>query len=162
MALVAELELPHLRSEDLLGTWHIVRTTFPMWLGGKNASPTLNYARIEGDPSRIEDVVIYRRHGKTRRIRGIDRQDPECSYHFTWRGRGLLGLLTSEWYVIDLDRDAGLMAIYFSKTWFTPEGMDIATRSAAPDPATIDACMARVRVSASLSRHVDALVEVNS
>jgi hypothetical protein len=157
-----DLELPQISGEDLIGTWSIVRTTFPMWRNPKHSHPTLNYARVEGDPSRIEDLVIYRRHGKTKQIRGIDRQDPELSCHFTWRGRGLLAPLTSEWYVVDLDRDSGLMAIYFSETWFTPEGMDIATRSPTPNPAAIAACMARVRASASLRSHVDALVEVSS
>lgn len=162
MPIVAdELDLPRLTGEDLLGTWYIVRTTFPMWRNGKNSHPSLNYGRIDGDPARIEDLVVYRRGGKTKQIRGIDRQDPQLSCHFTWRGRGLLALLTSEWYVVDLDRDAGVMAIYFSKTLFTPEGMDVAASSPTPDPAAVAACVARVRASASLRPYADALVEIN-
>jgi hypothetical protein len=160
-ALARELDLPQVRSEDLLGSWHIVRTTFPMWRTPKHSHPTLNYARVEGDPSRLEDRVIYRRHGKTRQILGVDRQDPELSCHFTWRGRGLLALLRSDWYVIDLERERGLMAIYFSKTWFTPEGIDIAASSPSPDPEAVAACIERVRASPSLQTLVDALVPIH-
>jgi len=160
-SLADQLDLPRVSGEELLGTWYIVRTTFPMWRDGKNSHPSLNYGRIEGDGSRLTDRVVYRRNGKTRQIRGIDRQDPKLSCHFTWRGRGLLALLTSDWYVVDLDQGAGVMAIYFSKTLFTPAGMDIAASSPTPDPAAIEACVGRLRASASLRPHLDALVEID-
>lgn len=156
-ALTRELELPNLRGDDLVGTWHVVQTTFPMWRSGKNTHPTLNYRRITD--SQLEDLVIYRKHGKPKQIRGVDRQDSKLPCHFTWRGRGLLALLKSEWYVVDFDRE--LIAIYFSKTLFTPAGLDIASRSASPDPAGVAACLARVRASAFLRPHADALVEIH-
>ena len=97
MSFVDELALPHIDSEDLFGTWYIVRTTFPMWRNGKNSHPTLNYRRITGDPSRVEDLVVYRRNGKPKQILGVDTRDAALSCHFTWRGRGLLALPKSEW-----------------------------------------------------------------
>jgi hypothetical protein len=162
MALLAtEIDLPRVRGSDLIGTWYIVRTTFPMWRNGKNSHPALNYSRIPGsEDSLLDDRVSYRRNGKPREIRGIDRQDSELSCHFIWRGRGLLSLLTSEWYVVDFDRAAKVMAIYFSKTLFTPAGLDIATNSPTPDPATVAACEGRVRAAASLRPHADALVDI--
>ena len=161
MTFADELALPHIDSEDLLGTWYIVRTTFPMWRNGKNSHPTLNYRRIDGaDPSRLEDLVVYRRKGQPKQILGVDTQDGQMSCHFTWRGRGLLALLKSEWYVVDFDRNAGVMAIFFSKTLFTPAGMDIASSSPTPDAATIAACIDRVRVSATLRPHAEAMVEI--
>jgi hypothetical protein len=174
-SLFAELELPNLRGSDLLGTWHIMQTTFPMWRNGKNTHPTLNYRPIPGaDDSQLEDLVIYRKRGaffhargaglKSKQIRGVDIQDPSLSCHFTWRGRGLLALLTSEWYVVDFMRDSageGVMAIYFSKTLFTPAGMDIAATSAKPRAEAIAACIDRVRASATLRPHVEALVLIS-
>lgn len=164
-SLFAELELPNLRGSDLLGTWHIMQTTFPMWRSGKNTQPTLNYRPIAGaDDSQLEDLVLYRKRGQPKQIRGVDIQDPSLSCHFTWRGRGLLALLTSEWYVVDFVRDSageGVMAIYFSKTLFTPAGMDIAATSARPRAEAIAACIDRVRASATLRPHVDALVSLN-
>jgi hypothetical protein len=160
-SLSTELELPNLRGSDLVGTWHILQTTFPMWRNGKNSHPTLNYRPLAGaEDFLLEDLVIYRKRGKPKQIRGVDVQDPSLSCHFTWRGRGLLALLTSEWYVVDFSRDAGVMAIYFSKTLFTPAGLDIAASSAKPDPAAVAACLARVRASATLRPHADALVAV--
>lgn len=163
---VTEFELPTPSTNDLIGKWHIIRTTFPMWRNGKNTQPTLNYKRLsDSDDSRIEDLVIYQSRGKQKTIRGIDTQDPELPCHFRWRGSGLLALLTSDWYVIDLDDresdgDYRIMAIYFTKTLFTPAGLDIVATSPTPDPADIDACVARIAVAASLRPHVDALVEL--
>ncbi|PRQ06289.1 hypothetical protein [Enhygromyxa salina] len=156
---ITEFALPSLRAADLIGTWHIVQTTFPMWRNGKNTRPTLNYRQI--DATTLDDLVEYEKRGATKQIRGVDTQDPELSCHFTWRGRGLLALLSSDWYVVDLDREAQIMAIYFSKTLFTPAGLDLASISPTPDPAAIQASLARVRRAAVMRPHVDDLVQIN-
>lgn len=159
MAFTADgIELPNPSDADLVGAWHIVQTTFPMWRNGKNTHPTLNYQRRPD--SRLDDIVIYRRDNVSKQIRGIDTRDPALPCHFTWRGRGLLRLLSSDWYIVDLDREAGVMAIFFTKTLFTPAGLDIAARSPTPEPAAITACKARIEASAMLRPHLAALVEL--
>ena len=156
------LPTPTLSGDDLVGTWHIVRTTFPMWTGGRNLAPTLHYARLPGvDSHRLDDRVTYRRGAKTKQISGVDEQDPAQPNHFRWRGRGLLALLRSDWYVVDLDREAGVLAIYFSKTLVTPEGLDLATRAAEPEPAPLAACVARLRAWPALHPQLDGLVEIH-
>lgn len=160
---ITEFELPTPSTNDLIGQWHIVRTTFPMWRSGKNQRPSLNYTRIAGaDHSQVEDLVIYEKRKKPRTIRGVDTQDPELPCHFRWRGRGLLKLLSSDWYIVDLaDADGDrIMAIYFTKTLFTPAGLDIVATSPTPARADIDACVARISVAALLRPHVEALVEL--
>ena len=65
--------------------------------------------------------------------------------------------------MVDFERNSageGVMAIYFSKTLFTPAGLDIAATSAKPNPEAMAACLDRVRASPSLRPHVDALVSI--
>ena len=144
------LSPPDVRVEDLAGTWHIVRTNFPMWLRGDKRRPCLEYGILDRDRGTLSDLVTFEKGGRAKSIRGVDRQDPARSCHFTWRGRGLLKLLRSDWYVIDLDRKRGLAAIYFTKTLFTPEGLDVVSRAAIPD--------LHVAAFDDLEREIDAFV----
>lgn len=152
--------LPPVAVADLVGTWHIVETNFPMWLSGKKTGPTLNYTPAHapsGRPSRLEDVVRYTAGGRQKEIEGVDTQDPAHPAHFTWRGRGLLALLTSDWYVVRLDRGVGAMAIYFTATLFTPRGMDIACRSSQPEPGVVEALRAAASAIPGLDEQVATL-----
>ncbi|EAP98963.1 hypothetical protein JNB_02305 [Janibacter sp. HTCC2649] len=115
---------------QLEGTWHIVATTFPMWLSGKRTSPTFTYAR-RGDA--LEDDVAFQSGGRTKHIRGID--TPTGPTSFEWRGNGLLKVLSSRWQVTHLADDRSCAIITFDKTLFTPAGVDVISRSAAPDDA---------------------------
>lgn len=148
------LSPPDVRVEDLAGTWHIVRTNFPMWLRGDKRRPCLEYGILDRDRGTLSDLVTFEKGGRAKSIRGVDRQDPARSCHFTWRGRGLLKLLRSDWYVIDLDRKRGLAAIYFTKTLFTPEGLDVVSRAAIPDDGAVRACLERVEVDPVIAPHV--------
>lgn len=127
---------------ELEGTWHIVATTFPMWLSGKRTSPTFTYTR-RGDV--LEDDVAFRTgSGGTKHIRGID--TPTGPTAFEWRGNGLMRLLSSRWQVTHLAEDRTWAVITFDKTLFTPAGVDVITRAAAPDDAlwsAIEAELAR-------------------
>ena len=131
-------DLPQISRTSLMGTWHIQLTTFPMWLTGTKLRPSLNYGAIPDD-ERISDTVTYvTRAGKQKQIQGYDTQNPERSAHFTWRGKGLLALIRSDWIVYHLDSQAGVAGIYFTRTPFTPEGVDIVTRDAEPPNALIE------------------------
>lgn len=144
---------------DLVGTWHIVQTNFPMWLTGRRTGPTLNYGAPHGG-SHFEDVVRYVANGKQKEIRGVDTVDPANPAHFRWRGRGLLAPLSSDWYVVHRDVDAGVIAIYFEPTLFTPAGVDIAARSRQPDVAAVAAARASLATVPGLSRHVAELARL--
>ena len=144
-----------LTAGDLVGSWHIVETNFPMWLTGKRTEPTLNYAALRG--SVFDDVVRYVAGGRQREIYGLDTVDPNDPSHFTWRGRGLLALFRSDWYVIHHDDAAGVIAIYFEPTLFTPAGVDIAARSPRPDDAAVAAARTSVAAVPGLGPHVKKL-----
>jgi hypothetical protein len=145
--------------DDLVGTWHIVQTNFPMWLTGTRTDPTLNYGALHGG-SCFEDVVRYVARGKQKEIRGVDTVDPANPAHFRWRGRGLLAPLRSDWYVVHRDLDAGVIAIYFEPTLFTPAGVDIAARSRQPDAAAVATARASLATVPGVGRHLAELSRV--
>ena len=123
---------------ELAGTWHVLESTFPMWLEGAKTDPSFTYRVIEsGEGSRMDDVVAYLKNGEPDTIEGVDTQDPEDSSHFTWRGKGLLFLFKSEWYVVMRAPDRSWAVIYFSSTVATPEGVDIIARTRDLPEATL-------------------------
>lgn len=119
------------QTAELAGTWHVLDSTFPMWLEGAKTDPSFTYHVIEDGQTtqRMDDVVAYRKDGAPDTIDGIDTQDPEDSSHFTWRGKGLLFLFKSDWYVVMRAPDRSWAVIYFSSTIATPEGVDIIART---------------------------------
>lgn len=117
--------------DELGGTWHIVATTFPMWLNGKRTTPTFTYTRRGGV---LEDDVSFRSRGKSKHIRGVD--TPTGSTSFERRGKGLLKVVSSQWQVTHLSDDRSWAVIEFARTRFTPAGVDVITRADTPDAAT--------------------------
>lgn len=116
----------------LLGTWFISYTNFPMWTKGNKTNPSFTYTLIEKkDGSKLLfDEVKYLKKGKSHSIKGYDHPGKENSASFTWRGKGILSLLKSQWKVALKDEQGQWAVIYFSKTLFTPEGVDIIGRAA--------------------------------
>ncbi len=117
---------------DLAGHWYIVQSNFPMWLKGDKTNPTFRYtvATQKGEQG-LEDLVEYQQAGKSKRIRGFDRVLNAEQTQFLWRGKGLLGLLTSVWSIVHLAPDHTWAIIAFEKTWFTPKGYDVIARQPA-------------------------------
>lgn len=113
----------------LLGKWHIIFSTLPMWRSYRNV--TITYSAIPApesaagrrpsivnkalanilktkapppgkeDEPRIDDLVEYQslKGEKLKTIRGIDTLG-EKDGTYKWRGAGLLKLLTSHWEIL--------------------------------------------------------------
>lgn len=126
-----------LDARSLEGTWRVEGTTFPMWLDGTKQSPRFTYANFDGP--RMDDTVSYEQNGVTETIEGVDTQHPTVPTHFTWTGRGLLGLFKSEWDVVYVDARDRFVIITFSKTLATPAGLDVIARDRLSDDAWSDA-----------------------
>lgn len=113
----------------LVGTWFICSTNFPMWLKGDKQNPTFNYTLTEKQGNQVLlDVVKYTKNGKERSIVGYDYPDGKNDRAFIWRGKVLLSVAKSKWQVVMMDEKEGWAVIHFSKTLFTPEGIDIISR----------------------------------
>lgn len=123
---------PSLATDDLVGSWRIVWSTFPMWLTGRRSDATFTYSALPQDrrgSSRLHDVVSFRSRGRERRIVGTDsRLTDRAGTVFRWRGRGVLAPLTSVWEVTEIADDGTWAVIGFSKSLATPAGVDVVVR----------------------------------
>ncbi|GAA1619560.1 hypothetical protein [Actinoplanes couchii] len=124
--------------DTLPGQWRVLASTFPMWLSGRRINPTFSYGLLPGPDLRFSDDVGYRTPaGKQRRISGVDRFDPDSGW-FTWRGRGVLSVLTSRWRVEHLSDDRDLIVLTFDRSLVTPAGLDVIGRGPDPRPGARD------------------------
>ncbi|MFN8344086.1 MAG: lipocalin family protein [Spirosomataceae bacterium] len=138
----------------LVGTWFIHATNFPMWLKGDKVNPTFNYSLVAEREGVLLDEVKYRQNGKEKSIVGYDTQNSSDSSVFVWRGKGLLHLLKSEWKVALMDEAGQWAVIRFSKTLFTPEGVDIISRSSSLSPATLEQIKTKMAQDTVLKKHI--------
>jgi hypothetical protein len=154
-------DLPPIDRSLLAGRWYVQRTNFPMWLSGTRRRPAFDYRLVDGDP-RLSDTVTYvTAGGAQKQIAGYDAQDPNHGAHFTWRGKGLLSLLSSDWYVVHLDADAGVAAIYFTRTLFTPAGVDVLARVEEAPATALEPALAALRATPESAGMVDTLRPVH-
>jgi hypothetical protein len=142
--------------QELSGTWYIVETNFPMWLKGNKLNPTLNYTITEKDGREVLlDEVIYTQNGKTKSITGYDYPDGANGY--IWRGKGLLSLLKSEWEIVFADPLGHWAVSWFEKTLFTPEGIDIISRTPTLPQQTIDDIKRLMIADSDMAKLIDTL-----
>jgi hypothetical protein len=114
---------------DIQGKWHVVATTFPMWLKGDKKNPTITYTNLvenQQPPTiRFDDTVHYTEtNGNTQEILGFDIM--LCPGVFRWQGKGWLFFFKSDWKFITVKDDWAV--ITFKSTFVTPAGMDIISR----------------------------------
>ena len=141
----------------LAGSWFICFSNFPMWTKGNKTNPTFNYVIIRNKQNItvLSDEVRYIKQGKEKSIKGIDTQSTSDEHTFIWRGNGLLKLLTSTWKVALRDEENGQWAvIYFSKTLFTPAGVDIISRKSTLSIDTWEQIRFKMSVDPLLANHL--------
>ncbi|TXN32823.1 hypothetical protein [Lacisediminihabitans profunda] len=125
----------------LPGTWRIGATNFPFWLNGDRLSPTFTYELAKTGPLSLRDTVEWTTpDGRERRLVGVDRWRGD---DFRRRGKGVLALTSSRWSVTGVSEDSTIVVIRYSKTLFSPAGVDVVTREGA------DAHTLRTRVAES-------------
>ncbi len=108
----------------------MVATNYPMWLNPKNKNPYFDYSnfREENGKLKFDDCVTYSKSNKEKKIKGRETQKNANELKFVWRGKGLLSLFKSKWRVIASDKEGRWIAIYFTRTLVSPEGVDIIAR----------------------------------
>ncbi|KAK9357226.1 hypothetical protein V1504DRAFT_494582 [Lipomyces starkeyi] len=139
----------------LQGTWHVTHSTLPMWKSNRNVhityTPLLSSSNPIHDGSHsvadaadilLDDMVTYNslNGDKVKTVHGIDTPVAQGSWH--WRGKGWLAIASSHWEILGYgiekpDLSAALhndvnqwIVTYFTKSLFTPAGIDIYSRSA--------------------------------
>lgn len=115
---------------NLEGTWYVIATNFPMWTGGRRTEPRFLYSNVRTVEGRtcFDDTVAYVEGGRAKTIVGVDTELSPRRYQ--WRGRGWLKFFTSQWEIISVSAGEQCLALSFSKTWVTPAGIDIISRTA--------------------------------
>jgi hypothetical protein len=142
--------------QALVGTWFICSTSFPMWLKGNKTSPTFTYsiADKKGETNVLLDEVKYQQKGESKTLTGFDYQSSTDSSTFVWRGKGLLSLVRSKWNVVLQDPDGQWAVIWFSKTPFTPEGVDIISRTPQLPEKTLNHIKSLMADKPQLAKHL--------
>ncbi|OXM82162.1 hypothetical protein C364_00274 [Cryptococcus neoformans Bt63] len=140
-----------------MGKWGVVWSTLPMWKDKKDVTITYTPVarRCETRIVEFEDLVEYKTRSSTdgsktntskcqdeepgrcaneNAVKGIDTLSPGSNgATFDWKGKGLLFFVHSHWEVLGYGKDVeqGLewAVTYFSKTLFTPAGIDIYVRT---------------------------------
>ncbi len=145
----------------LAGTWFIVSSNFPMWLKGDKMNPTFNYTLTEKKGEQVLlDEVKYTKNGKQRSILGYDHADTKNDQAFIWRGKGLLSIAKSKWQVVMIDEKEGWAVIHFSKTLFTPEGVDIISREPRLGKDKLEEIKERMSKDSVLGKHIPSLKDL--
>jgi len=143
---------------EIAGKWHVVETNFPMWLKGDKLNPTLNYTMVlRSDQEVLLDEVKYEQSGKIKTISGYDYPDTENPNGYIWQGKGLLYFFKSKWEIILADPHKQWAVSWFSKTLFTPEGVEIISRTATLPETTIAAIKEAMKHDAMLAKFVNTL-----
>jgi hypothetical protein len=147
-----------------------------MWKGKVNV--TFNYKALPlpaGSPEEktpdLDDLVESQSSAKSKvgTFKGISSSAtlPNVPYGwaFNWRGKGLLGLLSSRWEILGWgEEESGntWMVIHFRKTLFTPKGIDIMSSSPnGPSPETLADIELRLTQTPSLADLVPKLFDVH-
>ncbi|KAJ7293727.1 hypothetical protein C8J57DRAFT_1491095 [Mycena rebaudengoi] len=126
----------------LLGTWHVVASTLPLWKNKKNVRIT--YSAVPDEPATTFDdhESTGWKTGRRRAGNGALASifpAPEAEILAVRRGKGLLMIASSRWQLLgfhvspsstEAQSDEPEWAVtYFASTLFTPAGLDIYSRT---------------------------------
>lgn len=141
----------------LHGTWSVTHSTLPMWKTKRNVRITYSPLSSSSDKlddlvtyqSSSPASKAKQKRGKESSVHGTSTPTPGKGGQFDWRGRGWLVIATSHWEVLgwgstspnrkgkvaaegegEGGEDGGYdwVVTYFSKTLFTPKGVDVYLR----------------------------------
>ena len=132
-----------------------------MWLDGTKTNPTFNYTITKKNGKTfLIDEVKYIKNKKTKTINGFDYLNPNNDKAFTWQGKGFLAIAKSHWEIKLIDEKNEWAVIWFSKTLFTPEGVDIISKNSKLDKSIIEEIKTKMLADCVLKKHVNSLIEL--
>ena len=125
------------------GTWYVNYSTLPIWKDKRNVRITYTVLPPTNQMSdttqayvpRLDDLVEYQAQGsdKIKTVLGIDTPSSADTRAWDWRGKGWFKIASSHWEIVewsDGNAEGGeeWAVIWFQKTIFSPEGIDIFSR----------------------------------
>ncbi|KAF2433632.1 hypothetical protein EJ08DRAFT_647311 [Tothia fuscella] len=139
-------------SEWLSGQWQVTHSTLPMWKNKSDVrityTPLLSTTSSSSGPPNLDDLVQYKKSpgpdAKDSSVHGVSRiahvEGLTEGWAYNWRGKGLLAIASSKWEVLGYGEEVGSWnkwaVTYFSKTPFTPAGIDVYSRGKGVDEPT--------------------------
>lgn len=143
----------------LKGTWYLIYSNFAMWKEDVS-NVTFNYTPEQKDGKDVLlDEVKYLKGNKEKTITGYDY--PEDDTKFTWRGKGLLTMLSSNWQIEWINHAKDCIVISFEKTLVTPAGVDILTRVNNPSEKTLTEARQIIKMNERLRKAAEGIYRVN-
>ena len=128
----------------ITGTWYVTYSTLSMWKDRRNvritytplppSDPSPSSVTTEDPIPRLDDLVEHQAltSDKIKTVHGIDSPSGTDTSGWNWRGKGWLKVASCHWEFVDWGQGAGAeeewAVIWFEKTIFTPEGIDIFAR----------------------------------
>ncbi|KAF3766262.1 hypothetical protein M406DRAFT_60691 [Cryphonectria parasitica EP155] len=126
----------------LARTWTVTHSTLAMWRSARNVRITYTSLppsppSADGPRPRVDDLVEYEKSSGKGGLKTVAGIDTACGQSDTgswdWRGKGLLGFVTSHWEVLgwgerEVEGGEGTEAwvvTWFAPTLFTKEGVDL-------------------------------------
>lgn len=149
--------------EWLHRTWTVTHSTLSMWRTARNVRITYKPLSPSGSGdaarSRVDDLVQYEKSsgkGGVKTVSGVDTAaapGAAATGSWDWRGKGLLGFVTSHWEVLGWgERDGGeggkerWAVTWFAPTLFTKEGVDLySDRQGGMSPALAEEIIAALK-----------------
>jgi hypothetical protein len=116
--------------EWIEGKWYVTHSTLPLWKDKRNVN--IEYELLPNN--QIRDTTSYQAGSagsKVKTLSGINTPPADNPGAFDWRGSGWLKIASSHWELLgygDLEDGNRWLVTYFSKTLFTPAGLDIYSR----------------------------------
>jgi lipocalin len=133
-------------AKQMEGTWYVIATNFPSWLGEKNKDAHLSY-KLRKTPEgvvELDDLVAFKSNGDPSSYAGVDTQDWANDAHFTWRGNGFLALFPTEWYVAKVDPKDQWIITYYGDTLVSADAVDVIARRPDLPEADLKAALAAI------------------
>jgi hypothetical protein len=132
-----------------------------MWKKSRNVSIT--YTPLPSQPGAWDNLVTYRpiSSDKQKTVKGIETPDASVPAKWKWRGKGVLKIASSEWEVLGHGKEeGGWVVIWFEKTLFTPEGMDLLARRKEGVGEDVVGKVKEGLKAIGVGKHVDKMFEV--
>lgn len=116
----------------IAGSWTMRATSLPMWLSGLTQAPHYTFS-LDGDrPDSIAETLTYLAHNGQAVI--IETSHALDGERFVSRGTGLARFSRTKWSVSGVSADAAVIALRFTRTRLSPEGVSILVRDGAERP----------------------------
>lgn len=149
--------------EWLHRTWTVTHSTLSMWRTARNVRITYKPLAPSGTGDsarpRVDDLVEYEKSsgkGGVKTVSGVDTASASgaaATGSWDWRGKGLLGFVTSHWEVLGWgERDTveggkeRWAVTWFAPTLFTKEGVDLySDRQGGMSPALAEEILAGLK-----------------